>query len=197
MCGQLSVVGMKALFLYIFVRGIFFFLLLSGSYQWPADVCLISQSGKLYLLEQREEIRQQWGTASVDASSSVPLPAACGILRDKRWLFILHGFFKFLMDSIISVLFLHTIFRMFRMNILAFVVSWAFCCAFSVTVGLMERDDQWEKRIVYCRLGDQQQQNYHQVYLGVRCAVCSVEFMVNCLHCLLCSNSRLWKSMEV
>jgi len=123
MCGQLSVVGMKALFLYIFVRGIFFFLLLSGSYQWPADVCLISQSGKLYLLEQREEIRQQWGTASVDASSSVPLPAACGILRDKRWLFILHGFFKFLMDSIISVLFLHTIFRMFRMNILAFVVS--------------------------------------------------------------------------
>jgi hypothetical protein len=34
---------------------------------------LIYQSDKLYLLGQREEIRQQWGTASVDASSSVPL----------------------------------------------------------------------------------------------------------------------------
>jgi len=61
----------------------------------------------------------------------------------------------------------------------------------------MEGDDQGEKQIVFCRLGDQQQQDYHQVYLGVSCAACSVEFMFNCLHCLLCINSKLWKSMEV
>ena len=127
----------------------------------------------------------------VASISTATLPAACGILCDERWLFILHGFFKFLMDSIISVLFLHTICRMFRLNILAFVVSRAFCCTFSVTVGLVEGDDQAEKRIICCRLGDQQQQIYHQMYLGVSYAVCSVEFMVNCLHCLLYINSRL------
>jgi hypothetical protein len=79
----------EALFLYIFVRGIFFFLLISGSYQWPTNVCLIYQSDKLYLLGQREEIRQQWGTASMDASSSLPLtqphhqqPVASSVTRN-------------------------------------------------------------------------------------------------------------------
>ena len=79
-----------------------------------------------------------------------------------------------------------------RMNILAYGVGpSAFCCAFSVTVGLIEGDDQGEKWMVDCRLGDQQQQNYNQVYLGVSCAVCSLEFMVSCFHCLLCINSNL------
>jgi hypothetical protein len=93
----------EALFLHIFVRGIFFFLLLSGSYQWPTNVCLIYQSDKLYLLGRRDEIRQQWGTASLDASSSLPLaqphhqqPVASCVIRDGCWLLkISYGFNNF------------------------------------------------------------------------------------------------------